>query len=390
MRWYSDGIIHILLVVFLLAGCTGRKIGGESLPPQELTAPTLWPGGADRIRLWKNEGKGFLPGANYPWWLYGHDFGVAAPWPHDGVSSDASRFRIDSDFSFMAKKGVHVLRWFLFGDGRAAPDFDANGVVTGLDAFVFKDMDTALSLAARHNIYIVFVLLDFKIARTPEDQNGVEVHQPGPPQVGDRVEMFLPVNRVAFMEKALLPLIKRYGNHPNVLAWEVMNEPEGAMRREGKDYPIDPAHMTDFIKEAVDVIHQNSSAKVTVGSKSRKHLDLWTDVGLDFYQYHYYERLEATYPLAYPYKDMDAALKLQGKPVVVGEFPTKDDTRHSTPYNGSLTKYMNVIRDNGYAGAWPWSYGAVDDYSDFSAVISEYTVWAKQYEEANSTMTLGK
>ena len=61
----------------------------------------------------------------------------------------------------MQAHGVHVVRWWLFGDGRGAPEFDSNHMVTGFDATFFDHMDQALQIAARHNIYIVWSLWDF-------------------------------------------------------------------------------------------------------------------------------------------------------------------------------------------------------------------------------------
>ena len=61
----------------------------------------------------------------------------------------------------MQANGVHVVRWWLFGDGRGAPEFDRNRMVTGFDATFFDHMDQAMQIAARHNIYIIWSLWDF-------------------------------------------------------------------------------------------------------------------------------------------------------------------------------------------------------------------------------------
>ena len=89
------------------------------------------PGRTDRIQLWEN-GYWYILGVNYPWLNYGHDFGATA-WGHDGVSTDTSSKQVDSDFAYLKSQGVHVVRWFLFGDCRAAPEFDANGKVTRIN-----------------------------------------------------------------------------------------------------------------------------------------------------------------------------------------------------------------------------------------------------------------
>ena len=43
----------------------------------------------------------------------------------------------------MQAGGVHVVRWFVFGDGRGG-DFDTHNYMTGLDAQFFAHMDQVL------------------------------------------------------------------------------------------------------------------------------------------------------------------------------------------------------------------------------------------------------
>lgn len=387
MRWLFDRLVCSLVMLLLLTGCFTPQ--GKPPPPPQLTEPTAWPGGPERLDLWK-KGEWFLSGANYPWLHYGHDFGVATPWTHDGVSSAKSTAQIDSEFSNMAKAGVHVIRWFVFGDGKASPEFSADGNVTGLDEYFFSDMDTALSLAKRHNIHLILVLLDFCIALSPDC--GKKPFSAELPQEGGRATLFSKEKRGSFFEKALKPLLERYKTDPYILAWEVMNEPEGVMKiddQESKqDNPVDQGVMQDFIKEAVGVIHAHSPKMVTVGAKSRKYLYLWTDSGLDLYQYHHYDRLEESgYPLDYPYSALNEKLQLQNKPTIVGEFPTNLSTplrcqneKHPTATKRTLTQHLNIILENKYAGGLAWSYGASDCYSDLSSKMSEYTTWLKNYE----------
>ena len=384
MKRSPNSVVIGLLGLLLFAGCFTPQ--GKPPPPVALKPPTDWTG-PDRLKLWK-EGKWFLSGMNYPWVHYGHDFGVATPWTHDGVSQQESTVRVDSDFSYLAKAGVHVIRWFVFADGKASPEFDANGNVTGLDEFFFKDMDAALSLAKRHNIYLIPVLLDFCIVRPPGcDKDSSQ--STSLPQAGGRASLFSADKRKSFFDNALKPLVKRYAKDPNVFAWEIMNEPEGAMKVEEQDSkqdnPVSQVDMQNFIKEAVRIIHDNASQMVTVGAKSRKYLYLWTDSGLDLYQYHHYDRLEgAGYPLDYNYADMNAELKLLGKRVIVGEFPTKMPAivvgSKIEGTDRTLTNHLDTILRNGYAGGLAWSYGADDPYSDFSNRTSEYTAWLKAYE----------
>ena len=52
----------------------------------------------------------------------------------------------------------------------------------------------------------------------------------------------------------------------------------------------------------------------------------------------------------------------------MGEFPTISDK--------SVETYLNTMLNNGYAGAWAWSYRAGDSHSDFNSVASRFRSWA--------------
>jgi aryl-phospho-beta-D-glucosidase BglC (GH1 family) len=316
----------------------------------------------DRIQLWEN-GSWYLLGANYPWLNYAHDFGATA-WGHDGVSADASKTQVDADFAYLKSQGVHVVRWFLFADCRASPEFDPNGTVAGYDEHFYPDMDAALAIAQKHDIYLIPVLLDFHLAAGAKNDNGV--------QLGGRSALITNRRvRQSFLDKALKPLLERYGKNRNIIAWDVINEPEGAMAISGGKWvaeSVSAEAMQSFVKEVVDCIHAHASQHATLGSASRQWLSYWKDSKLDFYQFHYYDNRESQSPLDYPC----ANLKLD-KPCIVGEFPTKNTKR-------TMTQYLDTIWKNGYAGALAWSYRARDDVSDFNAVSSELSAWSRAHE----------
>src|SRR5688572_23372298 len=103
----------------------------------------------------------FLTGANLPWVHYGIDYGANAWRPDGGVARAEERAQLETIFAMLAASGVHYVRWFLFCDGRAGITFSSRGGPLGLDDFVFRDIDAALEIAGRHDIRIMFVLLDF-------------------------------------------------------------------------------------------------------------------------------------------------------------------------------------------------------------------------------------
>src|SRR4051812_23900057 len=94
------------------------------------------PGGGRRTLDW-GSGGAYLVGLNYPWLGYGHDFG-ATLWGHDGVSAPESQRTVEADFAYLQSQGVKVVRWFVFGDARAAPQFGPDGRATGLGDYFYR------------------------------------------------------------------------------------------------------------------------------------------------------------------------------------------------------------------------------------------------------------
>lgn len=290
---------------------------------------------------------GFTVGANLPWISYGGDFGANAWRPAGGLSTrpdDLSR-ALDR----VAATGIRRIRWFMLCDGRAGIRFAPDGTAFGLDDRFFPDVDAALAAADSRGVEIMFVLLDFlwcKPARFFADV-----------QLGGRGAILRDAAmRAALLDRVLLPIFERYGDAPQIFAWDIMNEPEwvtcglGARKRSC----VNVEAMQAFVRDAADLVHRHTRHAVTVGSASAQWLDVWRDAGLDFYQAHWYEHLERRAPLARPVGD----LKLD-RPVMLGEFPSR---RTSV----ELRRILDTAREAGYSGAFVWSVLADDEATDFS------------------------
>jgi hypothetical protein len=66
-------------------------------------------------------------------------------------------------FRNLRRQGANTVRWWLFADGRGAPEFDANsgGAVTGFDQNFLPGLANAIEIAREEHIYLVFNLWSF-------------------------------------------------------------------------------------------------------------------------------------------------------------------------------------------------------------------------------------
>jgi hypothetical protein len=277
----------------------------------------------------------FLIGANLPWVHYGLDFGANAWRPDGGVAQAEERAQLEATFATLAASGVQYVRWFLFCDGRAGITFSAGGRPLGLDDFVFRDVDTALAIAGRHEIRVMFVLLDFPWCDPASATRGV--------QMGGRADVLADATgREALHDRVLRPLLERYAEEPAILAWDVINEPEWIKT-------VEPAELQTWLAETVALIHSATNHPATVGSAGVRWRDRYTSLNLDFYQVHWYDSLKRQPPL-------ETAVEELGfdRPVLLGEFPTRGSKR--TP-----EQIVDAARDAGYSGAFYWSVLAKDE-----------------------------
>ncbi len=309
----------------------------------------------------------FTAGINYPWNHYGRDFGANA-WGHSGVSEPKESARVEADFQSMQDHGVQITRWFVFGDARSGIKTAKDGTPIGLEEHVLADFDAAVGIARRHKIYVIFVLFDFLLVEKTSTKDGVTM--------GGRRDWILDARkRKALIDTVIVPLMKRYGKEPIVAAWEVMNEPEWAMRirLNNKPHQVRIAEMQRFVSEIVQAIHADSDRPVTVGSASPRYLKYWRKVGLDLYQYHYYPRLEGRlYPSV---EHSHTALGLD-KPLILGEFPTEAPLTQPVDY-------LDNALANGCAGALGWSLRATDPYSNAQKGLSPLKGWSSKHSPAS-------
>ena len=302
----------------------------------------------------------FFVGANLPWLRYGGDFGANAWSPGGGLTTRADGAAIVDRLSRLAQCGVTVLRWFVLCDGRAGIRFEPDGSPAGLDAFLLRDFDTALSWAGAARLALLPVLLDFHWCRPQTIVNGV--------QTGGRRGVLSDADqRGCLVDTVMAPLFARYGREPLIHAWDIINEPEWVTFGAGTWNPFGSLRRSSlraYVRLVAERAHALASQPVTVGSASTRWLPLVQGLGLDFYQAHWYDRFESTHPLATPV----AALGCDQR-VILGEFPSAGSKR-------TTEVLLGTARDAGYAGALFWSVMAEDSATDAAGAQSGLVAWA--------------
>ena len=132
---------------------------------------------------------------------------------------------------------------------------------------------------------------------------------------------------------------------------------EQAFDNFGGTDPITHAQMAAFLADVIAGIRAESSAQVTVGGTSLIWAKNWSELDLDFYQFHIYDWTLATAP----YTKSPEQYGIGDKPVVIGEFPI--DGLSGQGYQS----VVEALWQHGYAGALAWDY-TVADAADLTAV----------------------
>ena len=284
----------------------------------------------------------FSLGVNYPWSRYAEDFGGSAA-GHRGISLRENAAGVAENFAGIRECGASVVRWFLFGDGRSG-FVTEKGIPQRPDQFLFRDVRTALELAGRLDLKLCFSLIDYLWLQDRTGQPAVHENE--------RVLQFA-AGREAFLQRVLIPMFREFRGHPALFAWEIANEPEWAIR-EFNPQPTAKMHFADFrcfAEELVQAVREYASVPVTLGSARLDWVRAWAELGLDFYQAHYYPKHDSGRRSGLA-KHL-AALPALDKPLWLGELPAHDETSPSYALESSLTHCSEA----GLLGAavWRWT-----------------------------------
>jgi hypothetical protein len=281
-------------------------------------------------------------------WLDEVDLGTDPPLVFDFQRSE---FETHVEYVRRRLRGGSIVRFFVFCDGRAAPAFAPDGTVIGIDDVFYRDFDVLVEAATRQGVFLIPVLMDFGWCAHPRMVSGV--------QLGGHADVIRDAGkRRSFLERALRPLLERYGRHPAIFAWDVCNEPEwivddipAAFRRDHDVVSLD--EMRVFVRSCAAYVHRlTPTQQVTLGSARRMWAPLWQGCDLDLYQFHWFDHFLREEPFPWrPYDELGL-----DKPCLIGEVPTA-----STAF--TRQQFIDAAQDGGYSGLLFWSYAAGDVYS---------------------------
>lgn len=281
------------------------------------------------------------------------------------VKYDFEKPEFERDFEaarLLSGGQLSIARVFVFADGPAAPDFAQDGTPMDLskEKYFFEDFDELLRIVERQGIQVMPVLLDFWWCGRARWVSGV--------QLGGHADIISnETKRQAFLDNVLKPLLLRYGTSPWIHSWDIINEPEWCLAELSdatqKDFElVTTSQMQGFVWLCAQYVHRYTRHSATVGSARRKWLPNWRGLGLDFYQFHWYDHFAPEEPFPFPPAD---ALKLD-KPILIGEVPT---ARAKTKQTAG--EFLEAARGGGYGGLLLWSLRAGDEYSDFAAATGD-------------------
>ncbi|MBK9576197.1 MAG: cadherin-like domain-containing protein [Fibrobacterota bacterium] len=326
------------------------------------TAGTASSAEPDRVTLPFGQ-KVFVSGINVAWKGFGGDVGK---YPVDTVWF-AKMLQGVSD------SGGNAVRWWLFTNCSNDPQIDSTTkLVKGIEPNTIANVRKVLDMAYARGISISLCLLSFDMMKT--NQTGADV-------VANKKILQTDEGRKAFIDNAVVPLVKSIGKHPAILNWEIFNEPEGMVKSIAGDWGsiadgIEISHVQKMVNQAAGAIHRampgvpvsNGCWAFIAGSNTisgdrnyysdsaLKAVGGDNDGTLDFYMVHYYEwagteRSPFHHPASYWGLD---------KPLVIGEFPAKGLSDKVGPM--SPAQCWKYLFDNGYAGALGWTYTAHDGF----------------------------
>lgn len=293
-----------------------------------------------RMVKWNMGEKDFFVGINYPWNNYGWDIGKNPYGLPENSGWSANEQKLKEDLLFLKAGGIGPVRIYLFFDFRTGLQF-MDGKLTGFDTYVRKDIEALFRIAGEVGIKIIPVLFDFGIADGQGSSSG-----------GEHPELIFSSEKHNFMVNLMRPLLQdmekwnsQYG--APVFAIELMNEPENMAALLVPGYFLS---LKAWFQDLANIIHNETSFKVTLGSHSIVDMQRWwSGIDIDIWQFHFYKYMQYEHDFQ-PQNLKRKDIKTNGI-IFAGEMQ---------PYD--IDKNIEALQENGYSGILFWAFNTTDGY----------------------------
>ncbi len=303
--------------------------------------------------------------------------GVNIAWIHfanDVPNPDIAAFT--SLFKNTYASGGRVIRWWFHTNGTVTPGYDATGLAKPISESDIADVKKILDAAAAEHVMLTISIWSFDMLQGPQSGQNI------PPAVLDANLALLKqdVNRQAYIDRVLTPLVTALKGHPGLFSWEIFNEAEGMTRQHGWTYgkggrQVDRRVVQKCVNWFADAIHNadpnalvtNAAWTFIANSNTGDYHNWYSDQALielggkpkgtlDYYEVHYYDNWGKDNTIVSPFRHPASHWRLDDhKPLVIGEF-------WAIPTNGLRTEDLyTTLHDNGYDGAWAWQYWNADE-----------------------------
>jgi hypothetical protein len=247
------------------------------------------------------------------------------------------------------------VRWWFHTNGTVTPGYQSNGMVQNLPQSHVNGVKSILDTAHTAGVAINISLWSFDMLQS----------NAGATHVQNQALLTQDNIRQSYIDNYLTPLVTALKGHPGLYSYEIFNEPEGMTPPGWATYKVAESYIQKTVNWLADAIHTaDPAALVTNGSQVFQYcsnapgmMNYYSDSALlaaggrakgtlDFYEVHYYASNGTSnscflHPASYWALD---------KKLVMGEFfaATTDGVSQNNTYT--------YLFDNGYNGAWAWSY----------------------------------
>jgi len=332
----------------------------------------------------------FVSGMNLAWINYGRDFA------DEPLDTNEYKYALQN----IRVAGGNTARIWVYPNGAFAPKFDATtGLVTAPGDYSKANILKSLEIAGRMGMLVIPVISSQNLGESTQLNVNWEYN---------RKLLKTNAGRNAFIQNAILPLVKAVDKHPALLCWEVFNEAEGMVSgnyANGNEIGwvtkrIESIYVKKMVNAVAGAIHRavpgvlvsNGAQTFATNSTVDGNTNWYSDASLiaaggdelgtlDFYMVHYYPWNGVAYS---PFSKHASYWKLD-KPVVIGEFPAdswdKNDANkpqgfHPIYDEENIDTLYNTLYNNGYAGALSWAY-----FGD------TYDTWLGNFETTKTAMS---